>query len=770
MRWFVEISPIGSKTGEDVTLCVEAPQWQPALQKARALRGDNGALSNFSIELLDDGFRAIDPMTRLRYIVKRAPDSAVITNGSGQEMPPSQPPKPSATAVAPIAVPPPDGKKRAPAPTVGFGSSGSAVIKEPEPAPAPAPVAPLAATPLSPGAVVVPAADGNKKRAPAQTVGFASTGAAAVNAAAAVPAPPPPRAPMASFVIIGSREDDPTEASPLIYREYVYAVAQGTSEEDARHLILERFEQVRDAMDPDHSGRFINLAIFDHIFQGRPLRRPLVTLTWKDWKLEEPEIHFPQREAARTPSAVPPAASAAKPALVAPAPAASTLSSAKPAVAPKAEPEPKVPVVSAPKPAVAEAPKPAAKAPEAPKPAAKAPEAPRPAAVVEAPKPAVTETPNPVSDAVTIPKPVAVEAPKPTVAETKPVAEAPKPAAAEAPKPATAEAPKPVAEAPKPAAAEAPKPVAEAPKPVAAEAPKPVVEAPKPAVAEAPKPAATPEPVPETHPVPTVASPVAASPDPAPAPAKAEAPKAAPAEPAPAKVEARKAARAEKPGDAAAPKPAAPKKRLVGDELLAELFEAAGELHFARDTLDGADTVLRVTLEKLPSEVGLVSLFDMNKREFVVVRQVGGPRSALLERQPEKAPTASAAMRKRHAVVVSDPAGLGAAMDSRFRAIGVELTSLVCAPIELNGRYLGLIELANPTDGRPYDEADGNALTYVAQQFAELVAARGVIVDPEHVRGETPAEPAEPAAALVASKPRASSPPPAAAGSTKKGR
>src|SRR5262245_10756832 len=83
MRWFVEISALGSKTSTSATtLCVEAPQWQPALQAARALRGDDGALSGFSIELLDDGYRAIDPALRIRYIVRRAPDDAALSNGT----------------------------------------------------------------------------------------------------------------------------------------------------------------------------------------------------------------------------------------------------------------------------------------------------------------------------------------------------------------------------------------------------------------------------------------------------------------------------------------------------------------------------------------------------------------------------------------------------------------------------------------------------------------------------------------------------------------
>src|SRR5690349_10259830 len=100
MRWFVEISPLGLKAGPSTTLCVEAPQWQPALQKARALRGDNGALSNFSIELLEDGFRAIDPMTRLRYVVKRAPDDAALS--AAPESPAkAEEPSPAKAAPAP---------------------------------------------------------------------------------------------------------------------------------------------------------------------------------------------------------------------------------------------------------------------------------------------------------------------------------------------------------------------------------------------------------------------------------------------------------------------------------------------------------------------------------------------------------------------------------------------------------------------------------------------------------------------------------------------
>jgi hypothetical protein len=238
----------------------------------------------------------------------------------------------------------------------------------------------------------------------------------------------------------------------------------------------------------------------------------------------------------------------------------------------------------------------------------------------------------------------------------------------------------------------------------------------KPIIAIEPPREASPPSDPESAVVPTAPSPGHEAP-----PARASAP-----EPA--------APKAEAPKPAVAPqstRPAAPRKRVTGDDLLAELFEAFGDLQFLRDSLEGAEFVLALTLEHLPCEVGLVSLFDMNTREFVIVRQSGGQNSALCARQPERAPIASSAMRRRRAIVTNDAAG---ASDDRLRAIGVEVRSLVTTPVELSGRYLGLIELLNPLDGGVWSEGDGNALTYIGEQFAEFVAQRGVIVDPEQIR------------------------------------
>ena len=576
MRWFVEISALGLKPGVTSTLCVEAPQWQPALQKARALRGDEGSLGNFSIELLEDGFRAIDPVSRLRYLVKRAPDDAVVTTTAPpvEASPPSSvAPPPSSVAPAASADPaiPPPPRARSLAQTMAFSSQGSAIMSEAvkladamaksaAAAPAPVPVASVA-----PVLVAPEPESGPVRRQPAKTMVFSSTGSAAViEAAAAIenarvrppipanPVPPPPPAPapatpaLPGYTMVNSREENPSERSPLSYREHVYAVALGTSYEDAHQLVLERFASVQASLEHARQGKLINLAIFDHVFQGRPQRRPLVTLTWKDWKSDAPEVQFPARDGA--PSMPPSGLASAGPTLP------STVSESAP---PSAHAAP-VAIVAAPVP------------------------------IGSFPAPVRASTPAPAPE---ISAPASSASPVVTKASGAP----PTPERSSAPAPARSSAP------PAPASTKIP---------------------------PAPRPA-------------NIAPPV--------------------------------------------PVRSVPTKRLAGDDLLAELFEAFNDLHFLRDSIEGAEFVLALTLEKLPSELGVISLFDINKREFVVVRQTGGAQRAVGLRQPEKAPIASTAMRQRHAVVVSDPGGAQRAVDDRFKHIGVEIRSLVCAPVELGG-------------------------------------------------------------------------------------
>ena len=183
------------------------------------------------------------------------------------------------------------------------------------------------------------------------------------------------------------------------------------------------------------------------------------------------------------------------------------------------------------------------------------------------------------------------------------------------------------------------------------------------------------------------------------------------------------------------PPPASmPGERVAGDDLISDMFEAASELSYIDNVLDGASYVLQLTLEKLPSEVGMVSLFDLDQRSYIVVRQTGGDGSALLMRLPEDSSMAKRAMKSKQTIIESGasiPKAIGA--DERWAVIGLEPDSLLCAPVQLAGRYLGLIELANPHDGEVFTPADGHALSYIAEQFSEFLNERGLLIDPDAV-------------------------------------
>jgi GAF domain-containing protein len=171
-------------------------------------------------------------------------------------------------------------------------------------------------------------------------------------------------------------------------------------------------------------------------------------------------------------------------------------------------------------------------------------------------------------------------------------------------------------------------------------------------------------------------------------------------------------------------------RRIRGEDLIAELFEAMHDLHFVRDSVEGGDFCLALAMEKLPSQAGMVHLYDINSREFLV-SSVRGPSTSklLMRRHAETDELLSAAMRKRGPVVF-DQATAEAQTLERYAALG-GVRSMMIAPVMQAGRFLGAIELVNPLDGQPFTEAEGNALAYIAGQFAEFVATRGIVIDAE---------------------------------------
>jgi putative methionine-R-sulfoxide reductase with GAF domain len=654
MRFFVEVTSIGNAQPD--TICVEADSWQRALQLARTLRGDEGTISGFSVELRDDGCRAIDPISHLHFDVRRAPDNTPL---GGLKLS-AQPVKSPATA---LAVPPPTAALRPPPPRMDgpsasisaqAGASLPPVAPGTETRPPPrtdgpsglvsgsasAPLPPVAAAleaPLPPVAVTKAAATEPSSLRPAAPKN-AITSQRPISVPAPVPVAPRPanvsadptantphtgprpaqaqgtsilaptaktgfdsnRAHNTSFDVsptstvttelqlLYKREESPTSATPIAYREYVYALNPGTSEEMAAAVLRTQFEVIKASMTSLPMGKLLNIAAFDTVNGSKPKGLPLATLAWKDWR-GEPIVAYPRR-----------------------------------VVAPPAEPDrPSLPVVS-------------------------------------------RRPPSPP--------------PMPSAASTAPIVLPP-------------------------------------PQPV------PVVE----------QISAQPDPV-----TPPLVGPLASPAPPAFPTATVDASAVVPpteVEPAHAQVA------APRPPQASAPRFRNPNRseprmtagRSAGDDLITDLFEAMHELHFLSNALEGADFCLALTLEKLPSRAAFVHFYDVNKREFVLASARGkGANALLLDRHSESDPMLLAAMKKRRAVVVPDASGSDAESLGRFAAIA-GVRSLIVAPVMQAGRWLGAIEVLNPLDGAPFTDGDGEALSYIGEQFAEFLSSRGVILDAEQI-------------------------------------
>lgn len=635
MRFLVEVNALGQ--AEAKRYGVEADSWQKALQDARTLRGEDAPISGFSIELSDDGCRAIDPMARLRYVVRRA--SADLELGVLDDGVATATHRPQAAAAAgPVVVPatrvPAVTASVAPAPLATPSSRPGPASQRPPPPPVPStrppsqrppglsPKPPVPSTRPGPTAPLTAAAPSPSQRPPVASV---RPPAAAIDAAndrtepqsmkppTATTASIPPGPAAARVVVLSHREQLPRADVPLFYLEETVLVPAGVPELELEAMLRAHLVSLGPELGKHARGRYVQIAAFDSAESEQKKTRPLVVLSWKDWKGLEPTFHHRDRDGARELTS---AVSAFPP----------------PSALPLLEPVAQNPSVA-------------------------------PAA------PAASNAPPPTAPSI----PPAASVPPPAVPSIAPAASVPPPApfpndgAIFSPSHGASAAPPP------------PNNGVHAQAHAAASA----------AVATAPS---------SSRSAPLRAGSSGGFPNP-------------------------DSTRRRMLGD----------KRVPGEELIAQLFEEMHALHFMTDALEGGHFCLAVALEKLPSRAAYVHLYDIDKREFVIVCASGqGTEAGLLLRTGESDALLAAAMRKRRAVVINDEAedvGMGA---PRFATFGGAKRAII-TPVMLAGRFLGVIELVNPVDGAPYTELEGNALTYMAEQYAEFVAGHGVVLEPDKV-------------------------------------
>lgn len=171
-------------------------------------------------------------------------------------------------------------------------------------------------------------------------------------------------------------------------------------------------------------------------------------------------------------------------------------------------------------------------------------------------------------------------------------------------------------------------------------------------------------------------------------------------------------------------------RRRAGEDLIGELFETMHDLHFMHGVADGAEFLLSAVDSVVPCDGVLIHVFDINTQNFVVVRAKGpGTMQVLMHRTPDSDPFLQAVMRRPGSVafhdVEKDPRVLG----PRWDALGIKPTRVLCGPVRQGGRYLGLVEIANPLGDVTFHQTEQNALDYVCEQFAEFLVNRPIVLD-----------------------------------------
>ena len=744
-RWFVEVSPVEASSLKE-RYCVEALQWQQALQQARKIRGDRGPVARFAMELLEAGYRATDPATRLRYTVSKAPVGAPlsvrpaainggIANGNGKpHRLQSDPEIEELSNPMLVALPPPlETNYEEALPTLPRASEKPAkpeAVYESRPAESvrsgsarPSQIPLPGRKTRSRGIQTSPAVPRPNRSHPPSEYGATAvdggvhaSGSAAPNLSAVPQEEPVPTLP--GLTLLSHRTEEPTEAVPILYREYAMAFDANLSPRELERYARAIWEQVRTNLAHRPSGKFVQVALFDHRFTGKPERAPAAVLAWKDWR-GEPVIRI--RTAKAPVSAVPPEDETAK---------------AVPVAARTDAVDsgwPLAPISSLP-----------ASFPPRPQPAQQA-AAPEPALIEAEPR----EPSGPLASPAPVPTEAAVPDPSPVLVEAEPIeTSVPAPAAAApvlelVPEVENSDIAAAAALAAPPLAAD------ESAAPPAAVAAPGSFPAPSPSAIPVLPPPVPPPLEPKDAPAAVVIAPVAPEPAAlervAPEPAAPEPAAPEPAAPEPAAPEpvaqVTPAPRVQQPsqpklGRAPAPRSSgnAVRRRGSSEDLIGELFEEMHQLHFMPDIVAGADYVLSCVLFMLPCEGVLIHVFDINAREFVVVRAAGPSfRDALLTKTPDTYPLFREAFRRAATQNFPTVEGDERFTAERFQRLGVAVKSAMCGAVQHGGRYLGIIELLNPLGGEPFRVTEVNALDYICEQFADFVASRPIVLDEDAV-------------------------------------
>jgi hypothetical protein len=91
-------------------------------------------------------------------------------------------------------------------------------------------------------------------------------------------------APLEPAELIYERLHEPSDDSPILYRERAYVVDTLQTDDDLEEHLEAELSRIRRDWRHRDASQFVQLSLYDHSFQGEPRFPPIATLTWKDWQ------------------------------------------------------------------------------------------------------------------------------------------------------------------------------------------------------------------------------------------------------------------------------------------------------------------------------------------------------------------------------------------------------------------------------------------------------------------------------------------------------
>jgi len=161
-------------------------------------------------------------------------------------------------------------------------------------------------------------------------------------------------------------------------------------------------------------------------------------------------------------------------------------------------------------------------------------------------------------------------------------------------------------------------------------------------------------------------------------------------------------------------------------EMADTVFSALRDLAFFETPVEAASFGVVTALRALPSLAAVALLRDEEHGGYVVV-YARGPRSHVVVRSrvPEDDPIVGLALVRGGPVSVEY--GSDTPPPERHASFGEPWTALV-APIQIEDRCVGVLELIDPLDGRTQGESARHALSTITQHLAMFLQGRELVV------------------------------------------